>query len=224
MGSVTVRINGIDYNLKGKDDEEYLNYIAKYVDEKVKEILSKNNKLSSVAATALAAINISDELFKVNNDYNDLLGNFEDLQKENDELKQRIEDVELKEQEEKQEYLSMMQAIEDLRLEKLSLEEKNSSLLEALNSKNNELEELKSVELNEEHEDLSEQITELEAAAKKLLEENNSLKLVNREIKFELQSSKYKVMDLEKKYLDSQINLATEIKKREPYLKVKDNK
>ncbi|GKU30047.1 cell division protein ZapA [Clostridium folliculivorans] len=224
MGSVTVRINGIDYNLKGKDDEEYLNYIANYVDEKVKEILSKNNKLSSVAATVLAAINISDELFKVNNDYNDLLGNFESLQKENDKLKQSLEDVERKEDEEKEEYVSMMQAIEDLKLEKLSLEEKNSSLLEVLNSKNNELEELKNVQLDEGQEDLSEQITELESAAKKLLEENNSLKLVNREMKFELQSSKYKVMDLEKKYLDSQIKLATEIKKREPYLKVKDNK
>ncbi|MBK1809233.1 cell division protein ZapA [Clostridium sp. YIM B02505] len=224
MGSVTVRINGIDYNLKGKDDEEYLNYIANYVDEKVKEILSKNNKLSSVAATALAAINISDELFKVNNDYNDLLGNFERLQKENDELKQRLEDIERKEDEEKEEYASMMQAIEDLKLEKLSLEGKNSSLLEALNSKSDELEQLKNGELDEDKEDLSEQITELEVAAKKLLEENNSLKLVNREIKFELQSSKYKVMDLEKKYLDSQIKLATEIRKREPYLKLKDNK
>ncbi|GFP76764.1 cell division protein ZapA [Clostridium fungisolvens] len=224
MGSVTVRINGIDYNLKGKDDEEYLNYIANYVDEKVKEILSKNNKLSSVAATVLAAINISDELFKVNNDYNDLLGNFESLQKENDELKQCLEDVERKKDEEKEEYTSMMQAIEDLKLEKISLEEKNSSLVEVLNSKNDELEELKNVELKEDQQDLSVQIAELEAAAKKLLEENNSLKLVNREIKFELQSSKYKVMDLEKKYLDSQINLATEIKKREPYLKIKDNK
>jgi cell division protein ZapA len=224
MGSVTVRINGIDYNLKGKDDEEYLNYIASYVDEKVKEILSKNNKLSSVAATVLAAINISDELFKVNNDYNDLLGNFERLQKENDALKQRLEDLERKEDEEKEEHVSMLQVIEALKLEKLTLEEKNLSLVEVLKSKNNEIEELKNVELNEEHEDLSEQIIELEVAAKKLLEENNSLKLINKEIKFELQSFKYKVMDLEKKYIDSQIKLATEIKKREPYLKLKDNK
>lgn len=224
MGSVTVRINGIDYNLKGKDDEEYLNYIANYVDEKVKEILSKNNKLSSVAATVLAAINISDELFKVNNDYNDLLGNFERLQKENDALKQRLEDLERKEDEEKEECVSMLQVIEALKLEKLAFEEKNLSLVEVLKSKNNEIEELKNVELNEEHEDLSEQITELEVAAKKLLEENNSLKSINKEIKFELQSSKYKVMDLEKKYIDSQIKLATEIKRREPYLKLKDNK
>ena len=39
MVKITVNINGVDYNLKGKESEEYLRDIASYVDERIKEVL-----------------------------------------------------------------------------------------------------------------------------------------------------------------------------------------
>ncbi|MCS4455956.1 hypothetical protein JTT00_17950 [Clostridium botulinum] len=38
----------------------------------------------------------------------------------------------------------------------------------------------------------------MEKTAKKYMEENNKIKIQNKELKFQLQSSKYKVLDLEK--------------------------
>lgn len=51
----------------------------------------------------------------------------------------------------------------------------------------------------------------MEKTAKKYMEENNKIKIQNKELKFQLQSSKYKVLDLEK-LMDSQLTLAKEKK------------
>ena len=64
MATVTVRINGMDYKLKGKEDEAYLKSIAGHVEDKLQEILTKNTKLSVSAASVLTAINLADESFK----------------------------------------------------------------------------------------------------------------------------------------------------------------
>ncbi|MGL5085830.1 MAG: cell division protein ZapA, partial [Clostridium sp.] len=54
MNTVTVKINGMEYNLKGKENQEYLLDLAGYVDGKVREIMNKNSKLSSTAVAVLA--------------------------------------------------------------------------------------------------------------------------------------------------------------------------
>ena len=43
MSTVTININGMDYNLKGRESEEYLVEIAKYVNEKVKDIMEETD-------------------------------------------------------------------------------------------------------------------------------------------------------------------------------------
>lgn len=65
MIKVTVNINGREYNLKGMENEKYLKEVAEYVDSKIKEITSKNSFLSTGDAGVLTAINIADELYKV---------------------------------------------------------------------------------------------------------------------------------------------------------------
>ena len=57
-----VKIMGVDYPIKGYAPSEYVQKIAKYVDEKMKEI-SSELQLSSEKIAVLAAINIADELF-----------------------------------------------------------------------------------------------------------------------------------------------------------------
>ena len=64
MNTVTVKINGVEYNLRGKENEKYLIDVAAYVDSKFKEIFANNNKLSLSSVAVLTAINIADELFK----------------------------------------------------------------------------------------------------------------------------------------------------------------
>ena len=51
MIKVTVNINGKDYNLKGRDNEEYLRQVAEYVDGKMeleevqKKIIERYKKI-----------------------------------------------------------------------------------------------------------------------------------------------------------------------------------
>lgn len=64
MNIITVKINGMEYNLRGEENNEYLQMVAKYVDNKINSLMSKNNKISRPDATILAAINLGDEVFK----------------------------------------------------------------------------------------------------------------------------------------------------------------
>ena len=54
---------------------------------------------------------------------------------------------------------------------------------------------------------------------KKTKAEKDLLKQRNKEIKFQLQNSKYKVLDLEKKLIDIQVKLAYEKKQKNALLK-----
>jgi len=72
MIKVTVNINGREYNLKGMENEKYLKEVAEFVDSKLKEITSKNSFLSTGDAGVLTAINIADELYKVDTEADEL--------------------------------------------------------------------------------------------------------------------------------------------------------
>ncbi|MEG2291339.1 MAG: cell division protein ZapA [Clostridium sp.] len=73
MNTVTVKINGMEYNLKGKENQEYLIQLAGYVDGKLREIMNKNSKLSSTAVAVLTCLNIGDELSKCDKEAADLI-------------------------------------------------------------------------------------------------------------------------------------------------------
>jgi len=66
--SVTVSIYGQEYTLKGGDDCEYVQKVAKFVDERMMEVAGISSGNASVTSTAkvaiLAAVNIADELFR----------------------------------------------------------------------------------------------------------------------------------------------------------------
>lgn len=72
MNTVTVIINDVEYNLRGKEDEKYLLDVAAYVDTKIKEISGTNKKLSTSSAAVLTAVNIADELFKCDLEIGDI--------------------------------------------------------------------------------------------------------------------------------------------------------
>ena len=62
---IEINISGYSYTLVGKESVEYLNELASYVSNKVSKIMCGNNNLGIKDAGILTALNIADELFKL---------------------------------------------------------------------------------------------------------------------------------------------------------------
>lgn len=69
---VTVKIYGEDYVVKGYAKPGYIEGIAGYVDRKMHLIGQKNPHLSITKVAVLAALNVADELSKLQEDYDSL--------------------------------------------------------------------------------------------------------------------------------------------------------
>ena len=62
--SVTVSIYGQEYTLKGGDNSDYVQKVAKFVDERMNEVAGNSTVASTAKIAILAAVNIADELFR----------------------------------------------------------------------------------------------------------------------------------------------------------------
>jgi len=181
MNVVSIKVNGIVYNLKGEEQAEYLHKVANYADRKIREIMNRNSVLDTSSASVLSAINIVDELFKSQLECRELSSCKKMYEEELNELKNQIEHLE-------QANSELMQRLEH------SIEE------DLLNKKEAELEKLRG------------ELTLIEETAQKYVEKNNQLKAENKEVRFHLQTSKYKVLDLQNKLMETQIEYAKEKK------------
>lgn len=202
MNTVTITINGMEYNLKGRESADYLQRLAKYVDEKVKNIMGNNSKLSTTAAATLVALNIADELYKADEKIEGLLTKNKELEDEFNNLKNNNTELEaLKEKFNK-------------------LIEENNLLKKEVENNYKEIEKLKEEENDKEDiEKLREELLLKEEEVSNLNRQKELLKRRNKDISFESQNLKYKVLDLEKKLIDAQFNLVTEKRKTNPLLK-----
>ena len=77
MNRVSVKIDGVDYNIAGEKPEAEIVKVAKYIDNELKEIFSKAPSLTKINAAILMSVNVADKLF--------------DARSENDQLKDKIE-------------------------------------------------------------------------------------------------------------------------------------
>lgn len=68
-----VRIFNDEYTIKGNADPRYIEKVAAYVDLKMKHFALKDPTLSPKKIAVLAAVNITDELFKLQEDYDELI-------------------------------------------------------------------------------------------------------------------------------------------------------
>lgn len=197
MNVVTVKINGSEYNLKGEEKEEYLHKVAGYVDKKIAEILKKSSMLSISSACVLAAINIVDEKFKADEQCNTL--------EENIETNKASEET-------------FQAQIKELNEHVKNLQEYNEELEVKLEStKSGEY----TKQLEDENRGSKEELDILKETSKKYLKEKNDLKSENKELKFQIQSSKYKIMDLQNRLIENQIDLVKIKKKENPLLNIK---
>jgi len=61
---IDVLIDGRNFTVLGAEEEDYIIDLARYVDKKIKELASKNDKLCQTMSATLAALNIADEYHK----------------------------------------------------------------------------------------------------------------------------------------------------------------
>ncbi|MEG2353814.1 MAG: cell division protein ZapA [Clostridium sp.] len=163
MNRITVIIDDVEYNLKGNEDEGYLHRVALYVDKRIRNIKSKNEKLSISSASVLTAVNIADDMLKSQEVYTELLNSYKlleeqqsDIKKQRDSLKSYVEELESKNQqlnlklkdamnsdEIKSKTEEIKRELEVVRIEFQSLKDKSDKEIKSLQEKNYILEQEK---------------------------------------------------------------------------------
>lgn len=68
-----VDIFGEEYTMKGDASPEYMTMLARYIDKKMKSIAARQPQLPVGKIAVLAALNIADELSKLQEDYDALV-------------------------------------------------------------------------------------------------------------------------------------------------------
>lgn len=184
MNTVNIKINGMDYNLKGEEKEEYLHKIALYVDKKIKTMMDYNDKLSTTQAAVLTSLNIADEYFKNKEAQNE----YEEI------LEKHIKNEK-----------SLKEEIESLNRQLKHLNQYNDELLEKVrNSSNEDYIKLKDEEIIK----LNKELRVINETSEKHLQDKNVLIEENKKLKFDLQTAKYKVIDMENRLIENQVDLA----------------
>lgn len=190
MNRVTVNIQGFDYNLVGSESEEYLNTIGFTVNKMIDSMLKSNKKLNMSSAAILTACNLVDDNMKL------------------EKLSETIKDKE-----------------NSFSLERIKLEKEINDLKEQLSKKDIEIENAKDLEsesLKAKDEELKKSQSEiklLQESVKEYRDDNEKFSKVNKELKFELQSYKYKVLDLQNKLFENQMNGTKDKKSSQPKAK-----
>lgn len=68
-----VDICGETYTLRAALPREHIVTVAAYVDRKIREVMQRNPRLSLTKAAVLAAVNIADELHRLQESYDGLV-------------------------------------------------------------------------------------------------------------------------------------------------------
>lgn len=88
--SVKVTIYGTEYPVKGDADSQYIEEVAAYVDEKMREVAQGLSVKSTTKVAILTALNITDELFNARRSHSDMT---EEIQNRISDLTERVKEV-----------------------------------------------------------------------------------------------------------------------------------
>lgn len=86
MGSIEVHILGQKYVIKGDAPTEYIQQIADFVDEKLKEVYTTAPDITPLKAAILTALNIADELHRVKREYNSISQGIKNMENKADSI------------------------------------------------------------------------------------------------------------------------------------------
>lgn len=81
INKVAVTIFGEEYVVTGEENAEYIQMLAAYVDRRMKMIQQRNPNLSNSKVAVLVALNLADELNKLQEDYDDMVKALEEEKK-----------------------------------------------------------------------------------------------------------------------------------------------
>jgi len=87
---LTVKLDGQEYTIVSEESREYMLEISDEVNKRLSDIKIQNNKLSTSMAALLVALNLADDLKKMQKGTEDLLAENEDLKKRLDAAKQYV--------------------------------------------------------------------------------------------------------------------------------------
>jgi cell division protein ZapA len=76
---VTVKIYDEEYVIKGSTDPATIEMLAAYVDKKMRLIGQKNQRLPLSKIAVLAALNIAEDMARLQDDYDSLVKQLEDM-------------------------------------------------------------------------------------------------------------------------------------------------
>lgn len=204
MNIITVKINGMEYNLKGEENDEYLHMVAKFVDKRIRTLMENNSKLGSGDATILAALNMGDELLKNKESYERLSENYTKVANDNKVLISELE--------------QMKKQIESLENINKELKEQVENL-----SDNQDLrlkEEMQKID--SEMEVMTEVSNEIKSENEKLTMLNKKLAARNRELRSDICDKTRNIKELAKELDNKNEELIKEKLKKNPLLKIKE--
>jgi len=81
VNKVTVTIYNEDYIVKGTEKPDYIEMLASYVDRRMRMVQQRNVNLSTSKVAVLTALNLANELNKLQEDYDELVKNGRGAQK-----------------------------------------------------------------------------------------------------------------------------------------------
>ncbi|HQA07256.1 MAG TPA: cell division protein ZapA [Syntrophomonadaceae bacterium] len=81
INKVTVQIFNEEYVVKGSEEPDYIEMLASYVDRRMRMVQQRNVNLSTTKVAALTALNLADELNKLQEDYDELVKTLEEERK-----------------------------------------------------------------------------------------------------------------------------------------------
>ena len=85
---VEIKIMGQTYTVKTDAEEEYIQEVARYVNEKMDEVLKKTKSVSTLNVAILTALNIADDLLKERERRRGLL---QEVEKKSKDLAEKID-------------------------------------------------------------------------------------------------------------------------------------
>jgi len=78
---VSVDIFDEEYVVKGDENRDYIEMLASYIDRRMRLIHQRNSNLSATKIAVLTALNLADELNKLQEDYDELVKKMEEEKK-----------------------------------------------------------------------------------------------------------------------------------------------
>lgn len=78
---VTVEIFNEEYVVRGDENPDYIDMLATYIDRRMRMVQKRNPNLSSTKIAVLTALNLADELNKLQEDYDELVRKMEEEKK-----------------------------------------------------------------------------------------------------------------------------------------------